>query len=81
MCFVAAGMCCNISLLNLILLGRGGERRRDIEVCSSVYPCIFVSDACPGLLFLEHWCLCLLRRLLELWAQALRYVNVNKNDI
>lgn len=40
-------MCHNLSLPNLILLGRGGERRRDIRVCSSAYRCFSMSDACP----------------------------------
>lgn len=39
-------MCCNLSLPNLILMGRGSERRRDIRVCSFAYRCVFMSDAC-----------------------------------
>lgn len=47
MCFIASGMCSNISLPNLILLGRGGERKRDIWACSFAYHCFFMSDTCP----------------------------------
>ena len=47
MCFVAAGICCNLSLPNLILLGREGERRRDEWVCSFAYHCFLMIDACP----------------------------------
>lgn len=42
MCFKAAGMHCNLSLPDLILLGRGGKRSRDVWVCSH---CCFTSDA------------------------------------